>query len=411
LASLCFATANIAHATELAEAAQRGDAGRVEALLAGGPNPEQVNASTPDGMSALLFAAQNDDLAMAQQLLESGADAQLANRYGVTPLWLAATNRSAPMVELLLAHGADAKATMPHGETALMAAARSGGVESLRLLLAAGADPNASEAGMGETALMWAAAENHADAIRVLIAGGANPDMHSNELHLAPMNWAQVGMVSTILPVGGWTALMFATRQDSHDAALALAEMGANLDEQDPDGTTALGIAIINAHYDLATALLEAGADPNVVDRTGAGALYSAVEMVSLGREIGIPERPQFQELDAVDMLHRVLAHGADPNARQASPAIARHHGFGDRSLGEGATALMRAARSGDLKSIRILLEAGADPHLAMANGLTALDIADGVGRTRPGLGFRPEPAQPEAAALLREIMGATPKD
>ena len=42
----------------------------------------------------------------------------------------------------------------------------------------------------------------------------------------------------------------------------------------------------------------------------------------------------------------------------------------------------MRAAKSGDLESMKLLLEAGADPDLALASGLTVYDIAAGKGRS-----------------------------
>lgn len=187
------------------------------------------------------------------------------------------------------------------------------------------------------------------------------------------MNWEQTGMVSTVLPVGGWTALMYAARQNAADAALALAEVGADLDAQDADGTTALQFAIMNAHYDLAGKLLEAGANPNVADRSGTTALFVAVDMVTLGREIGRPERPSFDVLGAVDVIKAALAHGADPDAPLTGPTIPRHHGFPDRSLSAGATALMRAAKSHDLESMRVLLEAGANVNAQQADGSNVL--------------------------------------
>jgi ankyrin repeat protein len=52
----------------------------------------------------------------------------------------------------------------------------------------------------------------------------------------------------------------------------------------------------------------------------------------------------------------------------------------GDTTLGEGATPLMRAARSGDAPSMRLLLEAGADPKLTTKDGSNALMFAGGVG-------------------------------
>jgi ankyrin repeat protein len=387
---------SVASAAELAEAAERGDRARIEAVLASADGRERIDEAAGFGMTALLFAVQGDNLELASRLLEAGADPNLGNLYEITPLWLAATNRNAAMTESLLRHSADAGFVMAHGENAVMAAARAGDAESIRLLLAAGADPNASEDKHGETALIWAAAENQADAIRALVAGGADPDLTARLLDLAPMDWVQIGMVSTVLPAGGWSPLMYAARENALDAAIALADAGANLDLRDGDGTTALGLAIMNEHYELAAALLEAGADPDVADRTGMTALYGAVDMAFFSSDIGRPRQPRFGSLTAADVVRLALEAGADPNAQLSAAIIGRHHGFGDFALGNGATALMRAAKGGDLALMRLLLEAGADPTLAMANGQTVRHLVAGGGRGGP--------ANQEALALLAEF-------
>lgn len=370
--------------------------GLCAATLALGAAAALADDTTDFGMTELLHAVQADELERAARLLDDGADPGHRNLYDITPLWLAATNRSPTMTEILLEHGADATYRMPHGENAVMAAARAGDAESIRLLLAAGADPNASEAKYGETALIWAAAENQADAIRALVAGGADPDRKAKDLDLAPMDWVQIGMVSTVLPAGGWTPLMYAAREDALDAALALTEAGADLDLQDADGTTALGFAIMNEHYDLAAALLAAGADPDVADRTGMTALYGAVDMVFFASDIGRPRQPRFDTHSAIDIVRLALEAGAGPNAQLTSAIIGRHHGFGDFALGNGATPLMRAAKGGDLELMRLLLEAGADPALAMANGQTVRNLVAG--------GRRGGPPNEAALALLEEF-------
>jgi ankyrin repeat protein len=399
-----------AEASELADAAERGDRVRIDALLGDAGMRAAIDEASGYGMTALLFAVQADDLDLASVLLEAGADPNLANAYAITPLWLAATNRNPAMTGLLLEHGADAAFAMPHGETALMAASRSGDVASIGLLLEGGADPNAREEKHGETALMWAAAENHGDAIRALVGGGADPDLQGRLLDLAPMQWVQIGMVSTVLPSGGWSALMYAARENQRDAVVALAEEGAELDLQDADGTTALGIAIMNRHFDLAAALLDAGADPDVADRTGMTSLYGAVDMVFFTSDIGRPRLPGASTLAATDIVQRALEAGADPNAQLTGPIIGRHHGMGDFSLGNGATALMRAAKGGNLELMRILLDAGADPMIAMANGQTTISLVSGGGGGRRGglAGFGRgrgggAPPNEEALALLAE--------
>jgi len=53
---------------------------------------------------------------------------------------------------------------------------------------------------------------------------------------------------------------------------------------------------------------------------------------------------------------------------------------FGDTTLGEGTTPLMRAARAGDTAAVRLLLDAGADTKLKTKDGNTAFMFAAGVG-------------------------------
>jgi uncharacterized protein len=350
----------------------------------GAVNSMDARATQPDGTTALHLAVQADREDKVAALLAAGANPNAFNRYGITPLWLAATNGSTPVIRLLLKAGANPAAQLPNGETALMAAAHTGRPEPVKLLLEAGSNPNTRETSEGETALMWAAAENHGEAIRTLIHGGADPNLHAKALDLPPMDWAQVGMVSTILPRGGFTALMYAARQDAKDAARALAESGTDLNAQDPDGTTALEFAIINQHYDLAALLLEKGADPNVADSTGMTAVYAAVDMIGFRSDIGRPARALPDKLGVMDVLRLALEHGGNPNAQLRKPILGRHHGFGDAALGDGATPLMRAAKSTDLDAMRLLIKAGADASLGMKNGSNPVLLLAGT-RVGPG--------------------------
>jgi uncharacterized protein len=212
--------------------------------------------------------------------------------------------------------------------------------------------------------------------VRALIAADADINARSTLLNLAPFNWVTSGMVSTTLPRGSWTALMYAGRQGSIDAARVLAEAHAGLNLTDPDGATALVIAIINGHYDLANMLIEKGADPNVADETGMAALYAAVDMHTLGPMQGRPGPKLADEISGLDLVKSLLAHGANPNLRLKKPIIGRHHGSGDSSLGEGTTALMRAAKANDVDVMKALLEGGANPFLTQADHTTVLMIA-----------------------------------
>lgn len=333
-------------------------------------------AAEGDGTTPLHAAVRDGDLKRVEQLLASGAKAGAANRLGITPLELAAVNGDAAIVRRLLDAGAPVNVALPEGETVLMTAARTGRPEVLTLLLDRGAAIDAREKWYGETALIWAAAENHPEAVRVLAARGADVNQRSALLTPARRRTGQ-----SVLPLGSWTPLMYAARQNAIDAVRALLDLGADPDQADPDGATALVIAIINANYDAAALLIQRGANPNIGDtEAGMAALYAAVDMHRLAVGHGRPNPKPSGMLDAVDVVELLLAHRANPNARLTATMMQRHHTAGDSALGAGATPLMRAAKSGDVAVMRLLLAAGADPKLTLPNGATALMLASGLG-------------------------------
>ena len=361
--------------TRLVEAARDGGPAEVRALLAQGVPGHAVEA---DGTTALHWAVRADDPDTVRALLRAGAMPAAANRYGVTPLALAAVNGSAAVTAMLLDAGADPNAASGEGETVLMAAARTGRPEPVRLLLARGADVHARERAFGETALMWAAGHDHPEVVRLLAAAGADLDARSTVIELPPAKVDLATMVTTALPKGGMTALMYAGRQGAAAAAVALADAGAALDLGDPDGTTALLFAIINVHFDVAARLVEKGADPNVGDSAGMAALYAAVDMANPDPLINRPRATPSGRLRAPDLVGVLLAHGADPNGRLKAPLLMRQHNGGDASLGNGATPLMRALKAGAIELTRRLLDGGADPSVAMQNRTTTLMVALG---------------------------------
>src|SRR5690349_8340395 len=54
-----------------------------------------VNAPEPDGSTALHWAAQRNNLEIADLLIAAGANAKATTRYNITPLFLACTNGNA----------------------------------------------------------------------------------------------------------------------------------------------------------------------------------------------------------------------------------------------------------------------------------------------------------------------------
>jgi uncharacterized protein len=94
----------------VADAAEKMDRAAIRTLLQQHAN---VNAPQVDGMTALHWAAYQDDVDTAALLIRAGANARAANRYGVTPLSLACTNGNGDLVELLLKAGAHPNAALP----------------------------------------------------------------------------------------------------------------------------------------------------------------------------------------------------------------------------------------------------------------------------------------------------------
>jgi ankyrin repeat protein len=147
-----------------------------------------------------------------------------------------------------------------------------------------------------------------------------------------------------MLPPGGTDALVRRPR-GVHGVRSVLVAAGADVDATTPDGISAIVSALINGHYDTAAALIEAGTDPNLVDYSGRGALYAAVDFNTMPSS----NRPAPNVLEnthtALDIIHMLLARGADPNAAlsRIAPYRAKLDRGNDTVLGRGTTPLLRA--------------------------------------------------------------------
>ena len=75
-----------AASSEVAKAAERGDRAAVRALIG---KKADVNATQPDGATALHWAVYRNDIAMIDSLLTAGAKVNVTNRNGISPLYMA----------------------------------------------------------------------------------------------------------------------------------------------------------------------------------------------------------------------------------------------------------------------------------------------------------------------------------
>lgn len=318
----------------LLDAVKRRDARAFDALLA---QRADIDATAPDGATALAWASFLGLSDMAGKLIATGAKVNSANDYGETPLLLALANGDAELADKLINAGADPKPARWNGETPLMIAAGAGGIQNVRLLLRHGADVNALDPKRKQTALMWAAAEGHAEVVDLLLRSGA--DVHA-------------------LSKSGFSPIVFAAMKDDAPSVIRLLQAGADANFALPDQTKILTIATANRGHNAALALLDGGADPNVVDKLAGTPLHAAAQA------------------GVLELVKKLLAKGANPNVRNG-PVQA----MGFRTVAGEQTPLLLAARANRVDIMRALIEAGADTKLKAQDGASLLIVASASGR------------------------------
>jgi cytohesin len=330
----------------LVEAAKRGDASTVRAMLAKRAN---VNEAMQDGSTALLWAVYNSDVALVRDLIAAGAKVNQASKFGVTPLLQASRTGDTPVIQTLLRAGADPNLTHPEGETALMSASHAGNVEAVKLLLETGANVHAADTYQKQTALMWAAAEGHTAVVQTLIEAGANPDLKAHVTTLETRKHADHA-------TGGFTALMFAARNGHEETVKALIKGGADVKVTNGDGVTATIVAIVNDRFDLAKTMVELGADAND------GSLYFAVDMHDATTDMRARDGSRLRAdhrntLGSLDLVKLLLDRGADPNKAFVGQL---HHAALCCDATINASPFFRAAQAADVDALKLMLAKGA---------------------------------------------------
>jgi uncharacterized protein len=393
----------------VADAAMNGDKAALHTLI---QQRADVNAPQADGATALHWAVYRDDAEMTDLLILAGANVKATNREGASVLSLACINGNAAIIENLLKAGADANERLTNGETPLMMAARTGNTSAIDTLLRHGADVNAKEKLRGTTALMWAAAQSHAPAVKLLIEHGADISARSSlaskgrTAYLAPTAVARARQENgrpagrgqrgertqaaeqdqpaefgfndnTRLDGGGLTALVFAARQGDLDTVKALVDAGADVNQVTQYGWSPVLTATQNRYYKVASFLLDHNANPNIANKGGWTPLYIATD----NRNIEGGDYPvRKPDMDHLEYIKKLLDKGANPNARAIDSTETRTIFTMQWLYEDGATPFLRAAQSGDVALMKLLLDRGADPKIPTKNGDTALAVAAGIG-------------------------------
>ena len=252
------------------------------------------------GLTPLLYAARDGRADEASQLLDAGADVELAEANGIRPLLMALLNNQLEVAHLLLQHGADVNADDFWGRTPLFAAVeyrnrdlrhrdlvdepvdRAALLDMITLLIERGANVNArtrewpysrtsftsdlSWVDMtGQTPFLRAALAGDTTTMRLLLAHGADPNIATFEgttplMAAAGVNWtvaqtytespqALLDAIQICLDHGadvnavnsmGVTAMIGAANRGSNDIIRFLHAKGARLDVVDKEGRSPL---------------------------------------------------------------------------------------------------------------------------------------------------------------------------
>lgn len=342
--------------TRLADAAQKGDAVRVRALL---KQNVDVNAAQGDGSTALHWAADQDDLEIAKLLLAAGANVKAVTRLeSVTPLHMAAKSGSAPMIDLLLKSGAEANAADGNGATPLMLASASGNPDAVKLLLDRGAQVNAKDTAHGQTALMFAASLNRADAIRVLMDHGADAKITTTVVKPERVRVDEDGNPVT-------------EDKASDKAPDKEGQAAAKQGKQGKEGKE--GKAALKSEPPAAEDPPELKAVAEL--RTLAQNLLSRVD--DLEKQIKSTDAPPRQQRErgasTIGGMTALLFAARDGQLDASRALVEKGANINQAGAGDKTTPLVMAVMNGHYDLAKYLVDHGADPNLADSIGLTPL--------------------------------------
>ena len=219
-------------------------------------------------------------------------------------------------------------------------AAMEGNLEGVRTLLSQDADVNAAQ-GDGMTALHWAAFRDDLDMARVLIAAEAAPQALTRNGAISP--------------------LFLASKNGSAAIIEPLLDAGADANDATETGATPLMVAALSGNRNAVKMLLDRGAWVNARDTAhGQTALMFAawenradaiMVLVAHGAHTGLTSF-------VTSLVEAPRRFDDDGNPL---PVRRRRRAPGGNAAMGGMTALMFAARDGNVDAVRALVEAGAD--------------------------------------------------
>jgi len=220
---------------------------------------------------------------------------------------------------------------------------------------------------------MWAAASSQAGIVDLLVRNGADirartkPGVPTIPDTCRKCDWKVIS--------GDFTPLLFAARSGDIETTRILLDAGADPNEATGLQGNSLVIASAGGHEDLALYLLERGADPDSTDEHGINALHHAVGS-GLSQLNGViyDNVYRLRPRNLYRLAEALIQAGVDPNLRIREEYLLGPDGYPFSMV--GATPLLLAATSGDIRMMQFLLNAGADPAIKTEEGVTLLMAA-----------------------------------
>jgi uncharacterized protein len=308
------------------------------------------------GLTALLYAARDGCFSCVEELLDAGAGVDVPTPEAVTPLMLALDNDHNDVAKLLLDRGANPNLWDWWGRTALyIAIDRKDGGSSGGLRLGAAALPGGRGAG-GRGGRGAAAAR-----------GSGGPPISNMEI------------INALLEAGVDPNAQLNMHRPSRGG-----NSGRFIENLRSTGATPLSRAAEGGDVEVARALLDKGADPNINDMGLTPFLIAAG--VGPGNRGGTGLAAQGSVGGAVNtaLMDLLIQHGANVNAQVTGTKTYSLRVSRAPSANEGKTALAVAAQAGRVDLVRYLLGKGANPELVDADGHKAIDLV-GAGAPRGG--------------------------
>ncbi len=432
--------------TAIQWAVYRDDLEMTQALIAAGADIKLANR---EGATPMYLASLHGSAPMIATLLKAGADVNQMGPEGETPLMLSARTGNLEAIRLLLANHADVNAKdRLRGTTALMWATEQEHPEAVKLLIEHGAMVGAqtdkdtrnarnnlantvkqrlhSSFGVlgkrgpgndGTPPLSERAAGPKAPATGgAAVASASGPSAGPKKQPDAEDDFAAFFRRPAKKDGGGLTPLVYAARENCMECAKMLVEAGADVNQRTYYGWTPLLVATQNRHYKLGQYLLEHGANPNTPNNGGWTPLYLATD----NRNIEGGDYPvRAPDMDHLDFIKLLIAKGADVNARicgvESTPEECKGDSTETRTnftmqwlFEDGATPFLRAAQSGDVELMKLLLAHGANPKIFTAHNVTPLAVAAGIGWVE-GVTYEWSPAENLEAVKMCLDLGIDP--